>query len=78
MSFLEKALLVSWNLDEAEVKEDVGGVRLRCTSFMMSLEKTELLISYLSGVMFSLGYEEVGREHLRGMALLQYRRIGDR
>jgi len=78
LGFLEKALLLSWNLDEVEVKEDVGRVRLRCASFMMSLEKTELLVSYVSGVMFSLGYAEVGGEHLRGMALLRYGKVGNR
>jgi len=75
LGFFEKALLVSWNLDEADVDEEDGGVRLRCTSFMMSPEKTELLINYITGVMLSLGYEEVSNEHLRGMVLTRFRKI---
>jgi hypothetical protein len=78
LGFFEKALLLSWNLDEVEVKEEDGEVRLRCASFMMPLERTELLMSYVSGVMLSLGYGEVGREYLRGIVLLRYRRVGGR
>ena len=75
LSFLEKVLLVSWNLDEAEVREDSDGVKVRYTSFMMTAERTELLISYIAGVLHSLGYEEEGGQHLKGMALLKYRKI---
>jgi hypothetical protein len=74
LDFFKQALLVSWNLDEAEVDEEDGDIRLRCTSFMMSLEKTELLMSYIKGVMLSLGYEEVSSEHLRGMVLTRFRK----
>lgn len=74
LGFFEKALLISWNLDEVEINNDDGGITLRCTSFMMALESTELLISYISGAMHSLGYEEQGRDYLRGMATVQYKR----
>jgi len=77
LGFFEKALLVSWDLDEVEVRDDGGAVTLRCTSFMMPLEVTELLISYISGVMSSLGYEELDRDYLRGMATLRYRAIAE-
>lgn len=78
LDFFERALLVSWDLDETEISNDDGGVTLRCTSFMMSLESTELLINYISGVMRSLGYEELERDYLQGMATIQYRRIETR
>ena len=74
LGFLERALLVSWDLDEAEIRNDEEGVTLRCTSFMMALETTELLVSYVSGAMDSLGYEEVNRDYLRGMATLRFRK----
>jgi len=77
LGFFEKALLVSWDLDEVEVRDDGGAVTVRCTSFMMPLEVTELLISYISGVMSSLGYEELDRDYLRGMATLRYRAIAE-
>jgi len=74
LGFLEKALLVSWNLDEVEIKDDGSDVALRFASFVMSLESTELLVSYVSGVMNSLGYEEVERDYLRGVATVRYMR----
>jgi len=73
LGFLEKALLVSWDLDEVEIRNDDSGFTLKCTSFTMSLESTELLLSYLSGAMNSLGYEELSRDYMRGMATVQYR-----
>jgi len=78
LGFFERALLVSWDLDETEIRNDNGGVTLRCTSFMMSLESTELLVSYISGAMHSLGYEELDRDYLRGMATLRYKRSANR
>ncbi len=74
LSFLEKGLLISWNLDEVEIRDEGGEVRLRCASFMMSMEMTELLLSYVSGVMRALDYEETERDYLSGMATLSYRR----
>jgi len=73
IGFLEKALLVSWDLDEVEIKNDDGDIILRCTSFTMSLESTELIISYISGAMSALGYKELTKKHLRGMATVHYR-----
>lgn len=76
LGFFEKALLVSWNLDEVEIRNDDGTVTLRYTSFTMSLESTELLVSFVSGAMHSLGFEERDRDYLRGMATLRYKEIG--
>jgi len=75
VDFLEKDLLVSWNLDEVEVRNDEITVDLRIASFVISLELTELLISYVKGVMASLGYEISKEECLRGLAALNFRRI---
>lgn len=76
LGFFEKALLVSWNLDEVEIRNDDGTVTLRYTSFTMSLESTELLVSFVSGAMHSIGFEEIDRDYLRGMATLRYIEIG--
>lgn len=78
LKFLEKALLVSWNLDEVEVKHSDLAVHLRLASFVMSRECTELLVFYISGVMESLGYEIVVNDYLRGLANLGYRKIHNR
>lgn len=75
LEFLERALEAMWNLDKAEVGVEGGLVKIRCVSFNMSLEVTELLIGYISGFMNALGYEEVAKDYLRGLATLEYRRI---
>ena len=68
---LEKDLKTSWNLDEIELR---GGDEplVRFTSFMMSNEITELLLSYLSGIMESMGYHEEEHDKVRGMATVKY------
>jgi hypothetical protein len=76
LGLLEKELLVAWNLDEAEIRGGETEVAVRWVSFTMTAEFTELLLSYLSAVMDALGYREVGRDSLRGMATLKYTRIG--
>ena len=72
LGFFEKTLLVSWNLDEVEIKNEEGFVTLRYASFTMPFQTTELLISFISGVMTSLGYKELDRDYLRGMATLRF------
>ena len=72
LGFFEKVLLVSWDLDEVEIRNVDGEITLRCTSFTMSLESTELVISYISGAMSSLGYEELSKDYVRGIATVQY------
>jgi len=76
LGFFEKALLVSWNLDEVEVRDEGGTVALRFASFAMSLESTELLLSYILGAMSSFGYGELERDCLRGLATARYMRQG--
>jgi len=78
LGFLEKELLVAWNLDEAEVKVSDNEVSVRWVSFNMTEGFTELLLSYLSAVMGALGYREVGRDSLRGMATLKYTTVGNK
>ena len=50
------ALKVSWNLDEVEMMHNETKAELRLASFTLSEELTELLVSYIVGVMESLGY----------------------
>ena len=72
LRFFEKDLLLTWNLDEVEIHEMDVDVNLRWVSFMMTTELTELLLSYVKGVMQALEYREVDRDYLRGMATLKY------
>jgi hypothetical protein len=69
--FLRRDLLASWNLDEVEISDGDDAV-LRFTGFEMSEEFTNLLLSYVHGLMESLGYAEVGKDSLRGMATIKY------
>lgn len=63
-----------WDLDEVMVEVDGGRVRLRCMSFTLSLESTKLLMSFVEGVMQSMGYRAVERDHMRGMITLEFER----
>ena len=69
--FLAKDLASSWNLDEVEIRGGEDAL-FRFTCFMMSESFTELLLSYVSGLMEALGFREVERDHLRGMATVKY------
>ena len=71
MPFLRRDLLTSWNLDEVEISDGDDAV-LRFTGFGMSEEFTKLLLSYVHGLMESLGYAEVEIDSLRGMATIKY------
>lgn len=70
--FLEKDLLVTWNLDEAEIRQEDVLVFVRCTSFGMSRELTDLLVHYLVGLMEELGYSENDRDVLRGLVIMKF------
>ena len=74
LAFLRQDLLTSWNLDEVEFT-DGDHPALRFTGFMMSEEFTGMLLSYVHGVMDSLGYKEIERDSLRGMATIRYLRL---
>ena len=67
------SLLVSWNLDEVNITRDGLLVKIELVSFVMSLELTELLSSYILGVMSSLGYELMEEDGLRGLTTLRFR-----
>ena len=75
LRFLEKALLVSWNLDEVTIHNEGMIVNLRFTSFIIALELTELLVSYITGIMNALGYDTVEKSYLRGLATLSFRKV---
>ena len=75
VDFLEEDLLVSWNLDEVDVRNDEITVDIRFASFVIPLELTELLKSYVEGVMDSLGYDIYEEDCLRGLATLRFRKV---
>lgn len=68
-----KLMTVSqWDLNEFELKKEGDTVTLRCVSFLLSKENTELLMSFVEGVMNSLGYEVRGRDYVRGMVSIKF------
>ena len=75
LRFLEKALLISWNLDEVTIHNEGMIVNIRFTSFIIALELTELLVSYITGIMNALGYDTVEKSYLRGLATLSFRKV---
>ncbi len=75
LTFFRDSLLVSWNLDEVNITHDGLLVTIELVSFVMSLELTELLSSYILGVMNSLGYELLEEDGLRGLTTLRFREL---
>jgi hypothetical protein len=73
IAYFRDSLLVSWNLDEVNITRDGLLVTIKFVSFVMSLELTELLNSYILGVMSFLGYELMEEDGLRGLTTLRFR-----
>ena len=71
-SFIQRDLKVSWNLDEVDINQQDLMVIVRCTSFGMSQELTDLLVSFLRGLMDELNFSETDRDVLRGLAVLKF------
>jgi hypothetical protein len=72
LGFIEKDLLMTWNLDEAKVVQEDLMVSVRCVSFGMSEEFTELMVSYIGGIMEELGFAENERDTLRGLVFMKF------
>ena len=71
-NFLEKDLLLYWNLDEVEIRNEDPVLWIRCVSFSMSEELTDLLVEYLKGLFYELGYSESERDVLRGLVQIRF------
>lgn len=71
-NFFEQDLLVSWNLDEAQIVLEDVAVSLRLTSFGMSREFTMLLVVYTKGFFEELGYVVSGEDVLPGLISLSF------
>jgi len=70
--FLEQDLLVSWNLDESDIKAKDVLVEVRLTSFDMSAEITELLVMYTKGFFEELGYDISSEDVLQGLVSFNF------
>jgi hypothetical protein len=67
-SFLE---LSRWDLNEVEVKQVDGTLKVRCVSTVLTDEGTELLTKFIEGVMDGMGYKIGKLDVLKGMIILQ-------
>ena len=72
LSFLEKDLLVSWNLDESEILTKDVLVSIRLTSFGMSTQFTDLLVVYTKGIFEELGYDVSSEDILPGLISMKF------
>ena len=70
--FFEQDLLVSWNLDESEIRVKDVQMGVRLTSFGMSSEFTELLVVYTKGFFEELGYSVSDEDVLPGLVSFKF------
>jgi hypothetical protein len=72
LDFFEQDLMISWNLDESEIRGEDVIVGVRLTSFGMSREFTELLVVYTKGFFEELGYVVSEDDVLPGLISLKF------
>lgn len=61
-----------WELNEASIVQKGDNVSVKCISSILSSEETELLASFIDGVMRELKYKKSGEECLKGIISLEY------
>ncbi len=73
-AFRQFLQLSRWDLNEVDVKDEGGAVKIRCISTVMSLEGTRLLAKYVEGVMIGMNFKVAGSDSLKGMIILEFKR----
>jgi len=72
IEMFEKLLSASlWDFNEVELSRNGEEVTLRCVSFTLSIERTELLMGFLEGVMHSLDYLTLEKDLIRGIIVMK-------
>lgn len=71
--FEEVLKVTNWDLNDVEFKRDNGSISLRCISFTMSIENTFLLMTFVEGVMNTLGYKTANQKCMRGMINMDFK-----
>jgi hypothetical protein len=72
LGYLEKDLLISWNLDESNIQVEDVLVNVRLTSFGMSQIFTDLLVMYTRGIFEEIGYAVSEEDVLPGLISLRF------
>lgn len=66
--FLES---MGWDLNEVEVKEEKGNIRLICISGTITLEETEMLSKFIKGALCGMGYSIEKKDVMTGMIIIE-------
>ena len=72
LEFLETDLLITWNLDESEIKTKDVMVSVRLTCFGMSPQFTDFLVMYTKGIFGELGYDISDEDVLPGLISVNF------
>ncbi len=70
--FLE---LSRWDLNEVDVKLHFDSIKVRCISTVTSIEGTQLLSKYVEGVLNGLGYKTDRLDVLKGMIIMESKKL---
>ena len=63
---------VRWDLNEVNVKEVDGKLKLRCTSTSLAKEGTELLLRFISGALNGMDCKILKNEFMKGLILVEF------
>ncbi len=61
-----------WDLNEVNVKEIDGKLKLRCTSTALTKEGTELLLKFISGALDGMECKTLKSEFMKGLILVEF------
>lgn len=73
-AFSQFLKLSRWDLNEVDVKNEGGCLRIRCVSTILSAEGTKLLAKFIEGILSGMDYQIQQSECLRGMIILQFKK----
>lgn len=69
---LRQILYVSiWDVNEVYVDKNGDVISIRCVAPQLSIEETELLASYVDGMLYSIGLKPIEREVIRGIIMVK-------
>jgi hypothetical protein len=60
-----------WDVNEVYVDKSGNAISIRCVAPQLSAEETELLASYVEGMLYSMGLRQIEREVIRGIIMVK-------
>ena len=64
--------IARWDLNEVNVKEGNGKIKLRCTSTALSKKGTQLLMQFISGALTGMGCKITKNDFMKGLILFEF------